>query len=249
MVITATGWPHGWGGEFFRALSVCSLVKPTVIIAEAKTPDGGKLVLSEHDGTYAIRLNAQGLMDSSATESEQIMGKVGTALISDLGKPRILIGGLGLGFTLKSVLENVSAEASVHVAELLKPVVDWNRQHLDAVNGSLLNDPRVVVHVGDVFHLIRQGATKKYDVILLDIDNGPSAMVQDANSRLYTEPGLIRLAAALRTGGRAVIWSAGDDRAFQARLLRVGFRVEVVRAKRYPGSRKAGISLYVADKR
>jgi spermidine synthase len=205
-------------------------------------------VLTEHDGTYAIRLDGQGLMDSKATESERILGQMGTAGLAGKADARVLIGGLGLGFTLKSVLEHVSPAASVTVAELLQPVIDWNRTHLAELNGSALADPRVEVRRADVFEVIKSRPAG-FDVILLDIDNGPTPMVQKSNAGVYTVAGLLRLGAALRPRGRAVVWSAGDDPAFEDRLRRAGFAVELVRAKRYPGARKTAVTLYVADKR
>ncbi len=224
-------------------------MKPQRKLAETLTPDGSRLSLFEHNGSYAIRMNGQGLMHSSATESELMLGETGTAHLLAKPTPRILIGGLGLGFTLKSVLERVSAAASVQVAELMPAVVEWNREFLQSLNGALLNDPRVLIREEDVVDLVLRTEPAAFDAILLDIDNGPSAMVQEDNSRLYDDVGLWSLAAALSPGGRAVIWSAGDDEAFLQRLRRAPFTVEVVRAKAYPGARRSGIVLYVADKK
>lgn len=224
-------------------------VKPTLELDRAKTPDGAEITLSERDSVYAIRINGQNLMDSSATESERVLGQTGTERAAGKPKPRVLIGGLGMGFTLKSVLDNLPADATVHVAELLQPVVNWNRTHLAELNGAALADPRVTVFVRDVLSFIMRPQSPGYDAILLDIDNGPTAMVQDENARLYSQAGLLRLHAALRPGGRAVIWSAGDDPAFSSRLTRAGFRVETVRAKRYAAAKKNSVWLFVADRR
>ncbi len=223
-------------------------MKAQVKIAETDTPDGARLALYEHDGSYAIRMNGQGLMNSSVTASEMLLGQVGMAHLAEKTGARILIGGLGLGFTLKSVLEIASPAASVHVAELLPAVVSWNREFLLSLNGALLDDPRVVVHIEDVYRLIIRAEPASYDAILLDIDNGPSAMVQEENRRLYSDAGISRLAAALTSGGRAVIWSAGEDEAFARRLSRAGFAVEVVHGKSHNGARRSAIVLYVADK-
>lgn len=235
--------------NFEPAAALCDAVKPTTELDRAKTPDGADITLSERDGVYAIRINGQSLMDSSATESERVLGVVGTDRAAAKPKPRILIGGLGMGFTLRSVLDHVPPNATVHVAELLQPVVDWNRTHLAELNGTALADPRVTIFVKDALSFIMRPQQTGYDVILLDIDNGPTAMVQDQNARLYAQSGLLRLHAALRPGGRAVIWSAGDDPAFTARLTRAGFRVETVRAKRYAAARKNSVWLFVADRR
>lgn len=223
-------------------------MKPTVIIATALTPDGSEMVLSEHDGNFAIRINGRGLMDSKATESERVLGQLGTALLAGRAKPRILIGGLGLGFTLKSVLDHTSPFATVTVAELMPAIIDWNRTHLAHLNGPALDDPRVTISQADVFKIITQ-TRNGFDAILLDIDNGPEAMVQASNYGVYSAHGLLRLAAALRSGGRAVFWSAGDDPQFLKRLQQAGFKTETVPAKRYAGARKNSITLYVADKR
>ncbi len=222
-------------------------MKPQIKLAETLTPDGGTMALFEHDGSYAIRVNGQGLMDSRATESERMLGELGTARVTHKPDARILIGGLGLGFTLKSVLESAHPKAIVHVAELMPEVIAWNRDHLSSLNGKLIDDPRVAIYTEDVFGMIMRSKSK-YDSILLDIDNGPSPMVQGANDKLYGDMGVYAIAGALRPGGRAVIWSAAEDKSFAKRLHQAGFTVEEVRAKRYPGAKRAAILLYVADK-
>lgn len=223
-------------------------MKPNVRLAETTTPEGGLLQLFEHDGSFAIRLNGHGLMDSRMVESERVLGELGTSRIADKQKARILIGGLGLGFTLGAVLDNVTSTAEVHVAELLPTVVDWNRTYLQAINGNLLDDPRVQIHTQDVRDLLMR-ARPGYDAILLDIDNGPTAMVQDGNVSMYSETGLALLGGAIRNNGRAVFWSAAADPVFEKRLRRAGFAVEVVRVKRYATAKRASIFLYVADSR
>lgn len=223
-------------------------MKPQRKLAETETPDGAGLALFEHDGSYAIRMNGQVLMDSNATASELLLGDLGTQHLLTKSDARILIGGLGLGFTLKCVLEKVASTASVHVAELMPAVVEWNREFLQTLNGALLDDPQVVIHVDDVYNVLTKAGSMGYDAILLDIDNGPTAMVQEENGRLYGDAGIRRLAAALNPGGRAVIWSAGEDDAFNRRLRRAKLAVEVVRAKPHAAARRTGIVLYVAEK-
>ena len=188
-------------------------------------------------------------MHSQAAFSELTLGEVGTARLA-AGKPaRVLIGGLGLGFTLRSVLGRTGPAVAVVVAELLPEVVAWNRTHLASLNGALLDDSRVTVEVGDVFELVRRAEPARYAAILLDTDNGPSAMVQAANSRLYDARGLRLLAAALAPGGRLVVWSAGEDRAFERRLAQAGFGgVQALPVKIHAGARQAASRLFVGDK-
>lgn len=223
-------------------------MKPHRLLAEARTPDGGSLTLHEHDGSFCIRLGGRELMHSKAAASELTLGEVGTARLVPGKAARVLIGGLGLGFTLRSVLERTGLNAAVEVAELLPAIVAWNREHLGVLNGPLLDDRRVVVRVGDVFDLVRRAEPASYAAILLDIDNGPSAMVQAANARMYDRRGLQLLGAALAPGGRLVVWSAGEDRAFEQRLAQAGFRVQAVPVKIHAGARQSAGRLFVGDK-
>ncbi|MBK8476060.1 MAG: spermine synthase [Opitutaceae bacterium] len=223
-------------------------MKPHRLLAEARTPDGGCLTLHEHDGSFCIRLGGRELMHSKAAASELALGHVGTARLEPGRKARVLIGGLGLGFTLRSALERSGPDVAVEVAELVPAIVEWNRGHLGALNGHLLEEGRVLVRVGDVFDFVRRAEPASYAAILLDIDNGPSAMVQAANARLYDRRGLQMLAAALAPGGRLVVWSAGEDRAFEQRLAQAGFRVETVPVKIHAGARQSAGRLFVGDK-
>ena len=223
-------------------------MKPNIKLAETKTPDGAVLALYEHDGSFCIRLNGEELMHSSIAASELLLGQLAAERVSNQAHPRVLIGGLGLGFTLKSVLAHAGSEVTVHVAELMSAVVAWNRQFLSALNGNLLDDPRVHLFVDDVWHLLAGASRVRYDVILLDIDNGPNAMVQKENSRMYDLSGLRRIAAALNPGGRVAIWSARPDHAFADRLAEVGFTVKIVPAKLYPNARRCAYTIFVADK-
>jgi len=206
-------------------------MKPERKLAETTTLNGARLTLHEHDGNYAIRINGQTLMNSALAASELLLGELAVARLTNQTTPSILIGGLGLGFSLKSVLAKTAPKATVHVAELIPQVVDWNREFLAAVNGKLVDDPR-----------------DRYDALLLDIDNGPTAMVQQPNARLYKPAGVQRMLAALKPGGRAAIWSAATDNAFANRLVIAGFRVEATSAKLYDKAKRCGCTIYVADK-
>ncbi len=226
-------------------------MKPTRKLAHARTPDGLPLTLEEHDGSFCIRINGLALMHSRATTSELHLGELAAERLRTVSAPRVLIGGLGLGFTLRSVLEPAPPAARVEVAELIPEVVAWNRTFLAGLNGGLLDDPRVRVFEGDVCARLDEAARtaeERFDAILVDIDNGPKDMVQKANLRLYTARGIQKLGAALRPGGRAAIWSAADDPAFASKLARAGFTVEVVRARPHAGARSRSYAIFVADR-
>jgi spermidine synthase len=160
----------------------------------------------------------------------------------------VLIGGLGLGFSLKGVLAKVAPQTTVHVAELIPQVVQWNREFLAGLNGALLNDPRVKVFVEDVWTVIAHAGCDRYDALLLDLDNGPTAMVQKSNARLYNPVGIRLISAALKPGGRAAIWSASRDRAFADNLRAAGFQAQAVPAKLYNTARRSRYTIYIADK-
>ena len=223
-------------------------MKPQRKLAEAATPDGGRLTLHEHDGHHVIRCNGQELMHSAAAASERLLGELAVARLARTGPARILIGGLGLGFTLRSVLDAVRADAAVQVVELMPAVVEWNRTFLRDRNGALLDDPRVTVAVEDVNRALQRAEHAPCDAILLDVDNGPTAMVQKGNARLYDAAGIARVARALKPGGRLVVWSAGEDRAYAGRLAKAGFRVEAVPAKLHAAAKRATYTIYVADR-
>lgn len=223
-------------------------MKPFITLAQARTPDGAELSLHAHDGQFFLRVNRQPLMSTTATESERVMAQLACDGLDRVKKPRVLIGGLGFGFTLKRVLELVGFGATVHVAELLPEVVAWNREFLSAVNGSLLNDPRVKIIIGDVFPVIEGANTDYYDAILLDVDNGPVAMVKDGNDRLYDRQGLTTIIRALKPGAVAAFWSASQDSKFAKRLTHAGFNVEVFAAKSHERARRPSHTIFVGQK-
>lgn len=221
-------------------------MKPNLKLAEATTSDGGRLTLYEHDGSFCIRLNGQDLMHSKVAASEVLLGELVTSALSGRPSPRILIGGLGLGFTLKSVLERLPADGTVEVAELFPEIVAWNREHLGNLNGAALDDPRVRISTEDVVQILGRQAAR-FDGILLDVDNGPVAMVQKTNSRLYDARGIRRIARALKPGGIAAIWSAGKDAAFEEKLSKAGFDVQAVPAKLHPQAKRFACTIYLAE--
>jgi spermidine synthase len=223
-------------------------VKPTRKLAETRTPDGARLALYEHDGNYCIRLGQQELMHSSLNISELRLGELATERLASHAHPSVLIGGLGLGFTLRSVLKTQGPDATVQVAELIPAVVDWNREFLSGLNGTLLDDPRVEVIVADVWEVVARAGRSRYDAVMLDIDNGPDGLVQQRNNRLYRHDGLQRIATALKPGGRAAIWSAWLDHGFARRLAEAGFMVQTIPAKLHANAKRCAYTIFVADK-
>jgi len=223
-------------------------MKPNRKLAETTTPDGGRLILYEHDGAYCIRLNGQELMHSSVTASELRLGELAAETLADQPDALALLGGLGLGFTLKSLLAHGGTGAKVEVAEIIPQIVDWNRNLLTHLKGTLLEDPRVEVLLRDMWTVIVGAEPARYDVVVLDLDNGPAAMVQKQNARLYSSKGLQQVARVLKPHGRALFWSARPDPAFAQRLARAGFKVEVVPAALYASAKRCAVSIYVARK-
>ncbi len=223
-------------------------MKPYLTLAQARTASGAELTLHSSDSHFFLRVNRQPLMGTNAAESEKMLA--GLACQRLTGKsPHVLIGGLGFGFTLRRVLELCGKNAAVHVAELLPEVVAWNREFLSAVNGQLLDDPRVEIFVADVYEVIARAPAASYDAILLDVDNGPVAMVQQSNARLYQAAGFDVITRALKPEGRVAFWSASPDTAFAKRLSKAGFIVETVSAKAYPQAKRCGHTIFVADRK
>jgi spermidine synthase len=210
-------------------------MQPWEQLGSARTPDGTELVLSCRGDEFVVRAAGHVLMSSRQHGSEEAMV---AAARETLGRVRgtacVLVGGLGLGYTLRAALDALPPDAGVVVAELVQGLVDWNRGPLAPLAGDPLKDARVRVEVGDVAVLLaqRQGV---FDAVLLDVDNGPTALVSVTNDRLYGRRGLARLFGALRRGGVAVVWSAGPDASFERRAADVGFRVRLERPHAHAG--------------
>lgn len=221
-------------------------MKPTQTLATCQTPDGTVMVLQEHDANYYLKVGGVQLMSTNASSSEQQMAEL--ACVDLPSKSRILIGGLGFGFTLRRVLELAPADAVVDVAELVPEMIEWNRTHLLQVNGHLLNDPRVKVHQRDVAELIQGCGKNRYQVILMDVDNSPDPLVQKNNARLYQKAGVARTREALQPGGRVIFWSANPDQRFVKTLELAFKRVECIGAKAYPKARRFTHTLFLADR-
>jgi len=222
-------------------------MKPTVLLAETRTPDGARLTLHAHDGSYCIRLDGQDLMHSVTSASEILLGELAAEPLSAHPAGRVLIGGLGLGYTLKAVLAKAGPKAVVEVGELMPEVVEWNRTFMAALNGKLLADPLVQVRLGDVVATLARARPASYDAILLDVDNGPVPMVRAGNVRLYGPAGLANLKSRLRPGGRLAIWSAAPDHTFEARLRAAGFAAKAVPARLFATAKRSAYVIYVGD--
>lgn len=205
-------------------------MKPWELLGQTRAPDGAELALTLRSGEYVILANGKSLMSSRMHGSEEALATFAVARIRGRQEPRVLIGGLGMGFTLRATLDLLPADGSVVVAELLPAVVAWNRGPLGPLAGHPLNDRRVRVENGDVAATLRSSVAV-FDAILLDVDNGPAAFATSGNAGLYNDAGLAAARTALRKGGVLAVWSARDDRKFEQRLRYAGFRVEVERVR------------------
>jgi spermidine synthase len=196
---------------------------PWQIVDRSASPDGTVLELARRGTEWEVRAGGHTLMSSRMHASEESLAAVALARVAE---PRtVLVGGLGLGFTLRATLDALPDDARVVLAELSPAIVAWNREYLGDFAGRPLDDPRVDLRVGDVRERIAE-AKGVYDAILLDVDNGPTAMVQEANDLLYGDEGVRRCLAALRNGGVLAVWSAAPDDRYLRRLALAGFVAE-----------------------
>ena len=196
------------------------------------------MTLSLHAGDYYIEVDGQTLMSSRAPGSETALADVAARELTGVPDPRVLIGGLGLGFTLGAALDVLPARATVVVAEYFETIVDWNRKFSFESDVDRLVDPRVVVEVTDVVDYLR-AVKRPFDAILLDVDNGPAAWCLESNERLYTRDGLLRIRQALKPGGLLAVWSAEASPMFEKRLATAGYTAssEIVRSRGRRGER------------
>lgn len=204
---------------------------PWQLLESVQVPgEKGDLRLYQRSGEYSIRVDGSELMNSRVHGSEDAMAELACARIASLPSPRILIGGLGMGYTLAAALTRLGAESRVVVAELVPAVVAWNRGPLAPLAGHPLDDDRVTVRECDVAQIL-QTEHRAYDAILLDVDNGPRGLTRKRNNQLYTRTGLDAIFAALRPAGVFALWSASPNQAFARLLRKTGFKVDEERVR------------------
>ncbi len=204
---------------------------PWIELATTTVPgEEAALRLMRRGDEFSVMLGRVPLMNSRRTRSEEALATLGCEAIRNRARASVLIGGLGMGFTLRAALSELPAGAAVTVAELVPAMVDWARGPMAELFGGCLDDPRVRIRIEDVGATIRsrRGA---FDAILLDVDNGPDGLTQSANDRLYHARGIADALAALRPGAVLAVWASARDDAFTARLRRAGFGVRVVPVK------------------
>lgn len=216
------------------------------VIDRAALPGGDELILLRCGDAFSIQLGDEELMGSSDHVSEEALARLSAERLPSLDGD-ILIGGLGMGFTLGAALDAWGPEANVEVAELVPAVVDWARGPLAHLFGDNLADPRLTLTLDDVHDVIER-ATDRYDAILLDVDNGPDGFVQDANERLYCNWGLRSAHDALRPGGVLAVWSSYPDNAFADRLRDASFSVEELRVPAFDDAGPEQHCIWLASK-
>ena len=198
------------------------------LLATAQVPGGEELRLYRHDSDFMIVLDRNELMSSRMSGSEVALANLSCDRLTTAKPPHLLIGGYGMGFTLRAALERLGGDARVTVAELVPEIIAWARGLMADLAAGCLDDPRVELLMGDVAAAIT-GAAHRYDAILLDVDNGPDGLVREGNNQLYTLSGLKAAKHALKVGGLLAIWSAAPDPRFAARMAKAGFTLEEVR--------------------
>jgi spermidine synthase len=199
-------------------------VKPFERLDEAVAPDGTVLEFCRHDGSYVIRVDGEELMSTRRHHSEEALATLGCASIAGVPGARVLIGGLGLGFTLKATLGLLAPTGRVTVVELVDSVIRWNSDPEYGLSVDAMRDPRTTIRHDDVARTL-SSCPATFDAILLDVDNGAEAMVTEGNAALYRDSGLRTAIAALKPNGTIAYWSSDPDARFETALRRVGLEV------------------------
>lgn len=222
-------------------------MKPYERLAEAAAPDGTVLTLYRHDGAYLLRINGIELMSTRRSQSEVQLAELACRGLAEQPGVRVLVGGLGFGFTMRAALERLGPDAQVMVAEIVPEVIAWNRNPDYALAGAAMDDPRVDMRAGDVLALLHAhpGA---FDAIMLDVDNGAESLTTTGNASLYIDSGIQSAIGALRPGGRVLYWSADADPAFAKALRRHGLTVTAEKSRAH-GKKGAAHELIVGEKR
>jgi len=198
---------------------------PWKLLGRHRTPDNKSVMkLYQRDTEYSIRVNGQELMNSRMCGSEMMLAELSCPEIADRKNACVLIGGLGMGYTLSAALRLLDSDADVLLAELVPSVVEWNNDILGSLAGDPLMDPRVTVQIKDVAHVL-SSSKSAFDAILLDVDNGPDSLTQEGNDDLYNKSGITMIHRALRSGGVVAVWSSSPDRGFTQRLNKSFFHV------------------------
>src|SRR3954470_16527402 len=223
-------------------------MKPWELLGRARTPEGEELTLMRRDAEYVILASGRSLMSSRMHGSEEAMATLACRRLRTADAPRVLVGGLGMGYTLRATLDVLPPASTVVVAELVPGVVEWHRGPLGALAAYPLADRRVVVEIGDVGATLR-ASRGQFDAVLLDVDNGPAPFTASHNQGLYDDRGLAAARDALKAGGTLAVWSAWDDRKFEQRLRYGGFTVTVerMRARLKKGGPRHTVFLGVKD--
>jgi spermidine synthase len=223
-------------------------VQPRELIGIAEVPGGPPLRLFRRGGDFMIVLDRNELMSTRQFGSEVALGSMACERLAHIKAPHLLIGGYGMGFTLRAVLGQLGKDARVTVAELVPGIIDWARGPMAEVAAGCLDDKRVTLQMGDV-GAVMAAAPATYDAILLDVDNGPDGLTREANDGLYSPLGLATARAALRPGGILAIWSAAPDTAFGRQLERAGFSVETVKVRARENGKGATHVIWFAARR
>ena len=223
-------------------------MKKATVLEQVTTPDGSVQALVERDGQHMIWVNGRELMSSRHSFSEEQLGVVGCQPLATQRGAQVLIGGLGLGFTLRAALDTLGRDAQVVVAELMPQVVEWNRNPAYPLASAALADRRTEVVLGDVALLIAKSVAR-FDAILLDADNETTAMNTAGNSSLYRREGLASIARALTPRGTVVYWSVADDRGLLKQLTQAGFQVETQRVRKHASATSGGYHWLVIGRR
>ena len=210
---------------------------PWEILGRERAPEGGELVLYHRNGEFVIRVDGRELMSSRGSNSEEQMARLAIGRLGTAGRRpslRVLIGGLGMGFTTRAALDALPANAEVVVAEIAPGVISWNRGPLADLAGRPLEDPRTHVEQAEVGRIISTTRVR-FDAILLDVDNGPRGLTRRANQMLYGDRNLVTTRRALVPGGLLAVWSASPDEAFEKRMRKAGYRTDTVEVPARPG--------------
>ena len=224
-------------------------MRPWTLLGTATVPgEGAPLRLMQRGDEFVIMAGTNPLMNSRMSGSEEDLATLSWERIAGRRSPHILIGGLGMGFTLRAALAVMPADVRITVAEIVPEIVAWAKGPLAHIFNGCLDDPRVTIDVADVGRVIAAHKAS-YDAILLDVDNGPEGLSRDGNDRLYSLSGLGKARAALKPGGVLAVWSAHPDAKFTKRLNETGFRVEEIGVRERHGRKGARHTIWMATRR